>query len=124
MYSLILVAIGGSLGAVSRYAIDRLITNFNESSVLGIFFINVLGSFLLGILIGYWQIDRQYAESSRLILGVGFLGSFTTFSTLTVSVVQMGSSGEVYRGIMYLGSSIILGLVAAICGIMLQKAFY
>lgn len=124
MYSLILVAIGGSLGAVSRYAIDRLITNFNESSVLGIFFINVLGSFLLGILIGYWQIDRQYAESSRLILGVGFLGSFTTFSTLTVSVVQMGSSGEVYRGIMYLGASIILGLVAAICGIMLQKAFY
>ena len=124
MYSLILVAIGGSLGAVSRYAIDRLITNFNESSVLGIFFINVLGSFLLGILIGYWQIDRQYAESSRLILGVGFLGSFTTFSTLTVSVVQMGSSGEVYRGIMYLGASIILGLAAAICGIMLQKAFY
>ena len=124
MYSLILVAIGGSLGAVSRYAIDRLITNFNESSVLGIFFINVLGSFLLGILIGYWQIDRQYAESSRLILGVGFLGSFTTFSTLTVSVVQMGSRVEVYRGIMYLGASIILGLVAAICGIMLQKAFY
>ena len=124
MYSLILVAIGGSLGALSRYAIDRLITNFNESSVLGIFFINVLGSFLLGILIGYWQIDRQYAESSRLILGVGFLGSFTTFSTLTVSVVQMGSSGEVYRGIMYLGASIIFGLVAAICGIMLQKAFY
>ncbi|MBH51540.1 MAG: hypothetical protein CL785_00085 [Chloroflexi bacterium] len=121
---MIMVAIGGSLGAVSRYAIDRLISNFNESSVLGIFFINVLGSFLLGILIGYWQIDRQYAESSRLILGVGFLGSFTTFSTLTVSVVQMGSSGEVYRGIMYLGASIILGLLAAICGIMLQKAFY
>ena len=79
---------------------------------------------MLGILIGYWQIDRQYAESSRLILGVGFLGSFTTFSTLTVSVVQMGSSGEVYRGIMFLGASIIFGLVSGICGIMLQKAFY
>lgn len=112
------------MGAVSRYALDRLVTNFTGTSVLGILFINVVGSFLLGVLIGYWQIDRQYAESSRLVLGVGFLGSFTTFSTLTVSVVQMGSSGEVYRSIIYLGASIFFGIVAAICGIMIQKVIY
>ena len=121
MSSLILVAIGGSIGALARYTLDRIITNYIGTTILGIFIVNILGSFCLGLLIGYWQLDRQYAEPSRLLLGVGVLGSFTTFSTLTVSVVQMGSNGEILRGVIYLAASIFFGLVAALIGIMVQK---
>jgi CrcB protein len=124
MPSLVLVAIGGAIGALSRFAIDRLVTSYIGTTVLGILLINIVGSFCLGFIIGYWQIDREYAESSRLLLGVGILGSFTTFSTLTVSVVQMGSDGEFFRGFIYLSASIIFGLFAALIGMMIQKIIF
>ena len=56
-----------------------------------------------------------------LLLGVGFCGSFTTFSTVTVSSVQLMSNGNYTKAIFYLVSSVVIGLIAALVGIWLAK---
>ena len=119
--SWILVAAGGALGAVSRYAIDRAVTAMIGPTVLGIFLINVTGSFLLGVLVAA-SAGEDWPSSTRLLIAVGFLGSYTTFSTLTVASVQLADSGEIARAAMNIVGSMAVGLVAAFAGVLVGRA--
>lgn len=74
---------GGFAGAISRFAISKLL-NKGKSLPLGTATVNLLGSFLLGIIVG-----RQSNEMIALLFGTGFLGAFTTFSTLKLESVQL-----------------------------------
>ncbi len=79
--SLLLVSLGASFGASFRFICYHLL----PSSLLATFFVNSLGSFLLGVLT-FWANSKSpshWSTAIHLILGVGFLGSFTTFSTLS-----------------------------------------
>ena len=116
----LLVAIGGALGALSRYALDRAVVAALGPTVLGIFLINVTGSFLLGIFVA--SANDQWSSSYRLLIAVGFLGSYTTFSTLTVASVQLAQSGEITRAALNIGGSIAVGLAAAFAGILVGRA--
>ena len=118
----ILVAAGGALGAVSRYAIDRAVEAAIGPTVLGIFLINVTGSFLLGVFVAA-AAGEDWPSSTRLLVAVGFLGSYTTFSTLTVASVQLAESGELARAALNIVGSMAVGLVAAFAGILLGRAF-
>ena len=117
----VLVAVGGALGAVSRYAIDRAVTAMIGPTVLGIFLINVTGSFLLGVFVAA-SAGEDWPSSARLLIAVGFLGSYTTFSTLTVASIQLAESGEITRAALNILGSIAVGLIAALAGILVGRA--
>ena len=118
----ILVALGGAAGALSRYAIDRAIVNALGPTVLGIFIINVTGSFLLGLFLSLSAGRTGWPDELRVLLAVGFLGAYTTFSTLTVASVQLVQSGEITRGALNILGSIVVGLIAAFLGILVGRA--
>ena len=112
-----LIAVGGALGAMSRYAVDRAVNDTFGTTVLGTFAANVSGSFLLGIVVAAASGRLGLPEEARLFVAVGFLGSYTTFSTLTVASVQLASDGDWMRAAVNITGSVVVGLVAALGGL-------
>ena len=111
------VAIGGTLGVLSRYGIGRM-TLHHESLLWTTVGINVVGSFLLGLLTGAAWFSRDVREG----IGVGFLGGFTTFSTFSVQAVLEVDAGEPGRAFLYVAASVLGGLAAAVAGYALARA--
>ena len=121
--SWLLVALGGALGAVSRYAVDRAVSAaFGQTTVLGIFLINLSGSFLLGLFVGASAARDGWQAEARLLVAVGFLGSYTTFSTLMLAGVQSAESGELGRAALNVAGSVAAGLAAAFAGALVGRA--
>jgi CrcB protein len=114
----LLVAMGGALGAVSRYAVDKAVINaLGHPSLLGIFLINITGSFALGIFISAADNHTSWPAGIRMLVAVGFLGSYTTFSTLTVATMQSAIFPDLPKAAINILGSIAVGLVAAMVGI-------
>lgn len=111
------VAIGGTLGVLSRWGISRL-TLHSDALLWSTVGINLLGSFLLGLLVAEHWFSRDLREG----LGVGFLGGFTTFSTFSVQVVLEVDGGRPGLAIAYVLISVIGGIAAATGGYLLGRA--
>jgi len=101
---------------LARYGISRLTlhTDWLVWSTVGI---NIVGSFLLGLLVA----ENWFERDAREALGVGFLGGFTTFSTFSVQIVLEVDSGEPGRAAGYLLASVVGGVVAATAGYALGR---
>ncbi len=112
----LLVGVGGVLGVLARFGIGRL-TLHHDQLVWSTVGINVVGSFLLGLLVAEHWFDRDVREA----LGVGFLGGFTTFSTFSVQVVLDVDAGEPGRAFGYLAASVVGGVAAAAAGYALGR---
>lgn len=113
MISVLCVSIGGFFGAISRYALNNLIQNRNKTDFpLGTLTINVTGAFLLGLLVGL-----KIASSLYTALGIGFMGAFTTFSTLMLETEKLDQSNK-KLAYSYLAISVLLGIPLAYCGIL------
>ena len=108
-HELLAVALGALVGTGARLAIDTLVGQ-PESTLA----INVAGSFALGLLVA--RLWSSAAPWLRAGLGAGLLGSFTTFSALTVTLVTLGPT---WGAALYLGLSVVLGLAAAWAGLRL-----
>ena len=121
--SLLLIAVGGALGALSRYYLDTAVTRLIGPTVLGIFLVNITGSFLLGVFISATEAHIAWQHNARLFAAIGFLGSYTTFSTLTVATVGLVQDGDLTRAALNIGGSVIVGLTAALLGLYLGKLF-
>jgi CrcB protein len=111
------VAVGGVLGVLARFGIGRL-TVHHESLLWSTVAINIVGSFLLGLLVASNWFDRDVREG----LGVGFLGGFTTFSTFSVQAILEVDAGEPARAIAYVAASVAGGLIAATAGYALGRS--
>lgn len=106
------VALGGAVGALARWgAVTALGERAAPWSTLAV---NVLGSLLLGVLVGLSE--GRLAEPLRLGLAVGVLGAFTTFSTFSVQTLALLREGALVRGLAYCAGSVVLGLLAAVAG--------
>ena len=115
---LLLVGLGGFGGAVLRWLVDGWVSERNPSAFpLGTFIVNLTGSFVLGVLFA-WVIERNVLPPDvRLPLMVGFLGAYTTFSTLMLEswrLVEEGAYGLVMANLV---GSVVLGLVAVVAGL-------
>ena len=117
----LLVALGGSVGALCRYGVDRAIAFILGTTVLGTFVVNVTGSLILGILLGTAALKSNWPPNYSLFLTVGFCGSFTTFSTITVASVRIIEEGDYFRAILNMGGSILIGLLAAFAGLWIGR---
>src|SRR3954451_9627082 len=107
----LLVGIGGVLGVLARVGIGRL-TLHHEQLLWSTVAINVVGSFLLGLLVAEHWFDRDRREG----LGGGFLGGFTSFSTLSVQAVLEVDAGEPGRAFAYVAASVIGGRAGPTAG--------
>jgi fluoride exporter len=116
MTATLLVAVGGACGVMARYGIGRA-TLHTDALIWSTAGINVVGSFLLGLLVAQSWFSRDVREA----LGVGFLGGFTTFSTFSVQVVLDVEAGEPWRAAAYVFASVAGGIAAATCGFVLGR---
>jgi CrcB protein len=110
------VAVGGGLGVLARWGINRL-TLHSDALIWSTVGINIVGSFFLGLLAAEHWFGRDLREG----IGVGFLGGFTTFSTFSVQVVLEADAGEPGRAAAYLLASVVGGVAAAAAGYALGR---
>jgi CrcB protein len=117
----LLIAVAGALGALLRYGVSVLMTNLIGPTVLPTFIVNLTGAFALGVLIGI-GFDRSFLPlSARPVVAAGFLGAYTTFSTLMVESVGQVEDGDLLGFTANLAGSVVLGLVAAYGGLVLGR---
>ena len=121
------VALGGAVGAVLRYQVGRAADYLPESSAgfpWVTLAINVFGSLCMGVLMGWLAKNSDGDnEAIRLLIGVGLLGGFTTFSTFSAEMVTLFHRGQLLLGFTYGSVSMIAGMAALLIGlVMIQSA--
>ncbi|MEA2143866.1 MAG: fluoride exporter [Solirubrobacteraceae bacterium] len=112
----LLVAVGGVAGVLARFGIGRA-TEHHTTLIWSTVAINIVGSFLLGLLVATDWFSRDVREG----IGVGFLGGFTTFSTFSVQAVLEVDAGRAGRAFAYVVVSVAGGLAAAAAGYVLGR---
>jgi CrcB protein len=116
---LLLVGVGGVPGALARYGLG-LALPAPSGWPLPTLVINLMGAFVLGLLLE--ALTRQGSDHGRrrtlrLLIGTGFLGAFTTYSTFAVETDRLFAAGRVAEGVLYAGVSVLGGIVASFLGI-------
>ncbi|WP_077927760.1 fluoride efflux transporter CrcB [Wohlfahrtiimonas populi] len=119
----LMVGLGGGLGAMSRHFTALMINRFwQQSFPLATFSINILGSFLIGIL-ATWLLPKMGNDTLlKYLLITGFCGGYTTFSTFSIENLQLLQEGKIFTLALYVSSSIILGITFALCGLFVGRA--
>lgn len=122
MKQVLLVGIGGFAGSTLRYLaylwIDR---RFEGVFPLSTLFVNVLGSLILGLIVGLFM-KSNISPELRLFLGVGICGSFTTFSTFAMENVSLLGQKDIVTSLVYTLASLVLGLLMAFAGYWIGKS--
>ena len=120
--TLVFVGAGGFFGAISRYLVDGWVSAATGGSFpWGTFVINVSGSFLLGLLFAA-SVERGILPADiRAPVLTGFIGAYTTFSTLTLETWRLIESGNDLLAIANIGGSLLLGLVAVAAGLTIGR---
>lgn len=117
----LVVAAGGALGAVARYWASEWVRFWaGDAFPWGTLTVNLLGSFAIGFLM-VWLQSMAPSAQSRQFLAVGFLGSFTTFSTFSHETLALLEEGTWGRAALYSLGSLALGIVAVYLGITLSR---
>lgn len=120
--SSVLVALGGAIGSWLRYALSRMIgparaADFPWATLTA----NVLGSFAMGLLVGWLARHSDDGEQWRLLLGVGVLGGFTTFSAFAMEFAQLAQKGALATATLYVATSLVAGIAGLFLGLALMR---
>jgi CrcB protein len=116
------VALGGGIGALLRYQLGRAMTVWLGPSMVSIFpwatlAANAFGSLAMGLLAGWLARNGQGGDQLRLLLGVGLLGGFTTFSAFSLEMVMLIQRGQFTFALLYLILSVGLGITGLLLGL-------
>lgn len=127
--ALVNVAVGGAFGAVLRYQIGRSMTAWLGPAAMSVFpwatlAVNALGSLLMGFLAGWltYRSGGGGSEQLRLLLGVGLLGGFTTFSAFSLELVMLIERGQLSLAALYALLSVALGICGLFAGLAIMRA--
>lgn len=124
MRQLLLVGLGGFIGSIGRYLVARLNLTCHFLSIpMGTLTVNVIGSFIIGFLVGISAKTDLISNDLRLFLMVGFCGGFTTFSSFTNENLMMIQNGQLLSVLLYTAGSIFLGFIAVYLGYILTNLF-
>ncbi len=114
--NLLALALGGALGAVSRYGIGQLLTTSGAAHLhVATFSVNVVGAFFMGFLFVAFQ-RLEAPEALRMGLTVGFLGAFTTFSAFSLELLSDVQEGHLVRAALYASLSVLTCLISCMLG--------
>lgn len=121
--TLLQIALGGALGAVSRFLFASGVMRLTGSGLpLGILAVNVLGSFLMGVAVTLFSEHFEDVRLAPLVM-TGFLGGFTTFSAFSLDTVQLIEQGRLAAAAFYIGGSVGLSVIALMLGLSMAKGF-
>lgn len=113
------IGLAGGLGALARYMLGRFIAERAGAEFpFGTLLINVTGAFVIGLLFAS-AARKLVSPAWQTVLATGFLGGYTTFSTMSWEGVQLVRGGSSHLSLLYFGSNLLLGLLAAILGLAL-----
>lgn len=115
--NILLVGAGGALGSIARYLITCLFTHLAICGELAILLVNIIGSFIIGLLI------PASSNTLYLLMAVGFCGGFTTFSTFSAQAFQMIQSGQRLSAIVYTLASVLISIAFVLLGIYLSEKY-
>uniref|UniRef100_UPI0040486D2A fluoride efflux transporter CrcB n=1 Tax=Polaribacter sp. TaxID=1920175 RepID=UPI0040486D2A len=121
MKQLLLVFVGGGFGSALRYLIGKWLNNAQDGIPYGTFVANILGSLLIGILLGFAAKNEALSENHTLLLATGFCGGFTTFSAFAYENHIFLKSGDFVSFALYTIASFILGFLAVFAGVYIVK---
>lgn len=121
MKQLLLVFVGGGFGSALRYLIGKWLNNPQDGIPYGTFVANILGSLLIGILLGFAAKNEALSENHTLLLATGFCGGFTTFSAFAYENHIFLKSGDFVSFALYTMASFILGFLAVFAGVYIVK---
>ena len=122
--TLFYIASGGAIGAVLRYLMTiqagRL---FGSGFPYGTIVVNITGSFLMGVFIGYMAKTLPHSLELRAFAAIGLLGGFTTFSSFSLDVVAMIERGQLGHAAIYATTSMVVAITALFGGLFLMRQF-
>lgn len=118
MKAVVLIFIGGGLGSVVRYLLNRWVTALHQINFpFGTLAVNVVACFVLGLVIGLADHKQYLSQDMRLFWAVGFCGGFSTFSTFSAETLALFQQPAVMAGLVYILASVLLCLAAVVTGI-------
>ncbi len=121
MKQLLLVFVGGGFGSVLRYAIGKYLNSPQDGIPYGTFAANILGSLLIGIILGLAAKNDTLTSNQTLLLATGFCGGFTTFSTFAYENHVFLKAGDFTSFALYTIASFVVGFLAVFLGMFLVK---
>jgi len=121
MIKLVYLAIGGAIGALSRFGVSQFFyTHLKHGFPWSTLYINVFGSFLIGLLWGIFQ-TVSISNNLRALIFIGFLGAFTTFSAYSLEIFTLIQNNHFTNAVLYIFLSNFLGIVFVFTGFYLSK---
>ena len=123
MIHLLLVALGGAIGAGCRHLVNLgSLRLFGPNYPVGTLTVNVVGGLLMGLLAGYFALRYSGSgQNLRLFLATGILGGFTTFSAFSLDAVLLWERGEILGALLYVLLSVVLSIAALAAGLFIMR---
>jgi CrcB protein len=120
--TLLFLAVGGAFGAVSRYLVQGWVQDLTGGRFpWGTFAVNISGSFVLGLVFALAMDRAILSPDVRVPLMIGFIGSYTTFSTLMLESWVLVEEGDLLRMFGNLALSVVVGMVAVVAGLAMGR---
>ena len=124
MKILVMVALGGAIGAGARQQSNQLIMRIWGGEVpIGTIFVNIFGSFIMGLLFELFTSKITISYEWRTLIFTGVLASFTTFSSFALDVVLLAERNEYLSALVYIGGSVILSIGFLFLGLLAMRGF-
>ncbi|MCC3860455.1 fluoride efflux transporter CrcB [Pseudemcibacter aquimaris] len=125
MNMILAVAAGGAIGATGRFLVGRMMfTLMGPGFPYGTLAVNIIGSFMIGLLIEALALKFNASHTMQGFLVIGILGGFTTFSAFSMEVGLMMERGELGTAAIYAFGSVLLGLGALFSGLYIGRTFF
>lgn len=121
MKHILLVFIGGGFGSVTRYIIGKYFNTVESGFPYGTFISNILGSLLIGVILGLAVKNNSFTENQTLLLATGFCGGFTTFSAFAYENHLFLKSGDFTSFAIYTIASFVISFLMVFLGVFLVK---
>jgi fluoride exporter len=119
-----LVALGGAAGSIARHGVEQMLGT-SDGVPVGTLTVNLVGAFALGVLLEGLATrgsDVGHRRATRLLVGTGFLGGFTTYSALAVETDGLLRDGRVTLAFVYVATTVVVGLLASLAGVLSARA--
>ena len=109
------------MGSVFRYLLSSYFNSSENQLYLGTFLVNILGCLLLGLVLGISMKNSWMSSETTMLLGVGFCGGFTTFSTFSVEMHALLRVGNFSMFFLYVAGSLLFGVLSVFLGLWLSR---
>lgn len=125
MNTILAVAAGGAIGAAGRHLFNQqMFRLFGPNFPWGTFGVNVIGSLVMGLIVGFFALKFEPSAEMRSFIATGMLGGFTTFSAFSLDAANMIDRGQTGIAAFYIGGSVALSLAALFLGLWIARVAF